>query len=361
MEVLVLDTNMQSVYILDSYKSLIWTDRFNIRGDFELVIPISEEVLRYVREDYYLWIKESEHCMIVELIRINQNNEDGNELIITGRSLEFILDRRIVWTQRILTGNFQEAIRDLLNEAIISPEIPGRKIDNFIFEMSDDPKITALKIDTQFTGDNLYTVVESLCTQNKIGFKIILNASNQFVFSLYAGKDRSYAQTENPYVVFSPTFENILNSNYYSSKVNLRTVTLVAGEGEGIDRRTSVVVASEDSGLNRRELFTDARDISSNVEDGTLDDAEYIALLDSRGNEKLAEHKALTAFEGEVEAYRLFKYGEDFNIGDIVQIANEYGHEGSAYISELIISQSDEGLSIYPTFQSINEGEVDII
>lgn len=62
-----------------------------------------------------------------------------------------------------------------------------------------------------------------------------------------------------------------------------------------------------------------------------------------------------TAFEGEVEVTRLFKYGEDFFIGDIVQIANEYGNEGSAYISELVISNSEEGLSIYPTFKTISK------
>ena len=42
-------------------------------------------------------------------------------------------------------------------------------------------------------------------------------------------------------------------------------------------------------------------------------------------------------------------------IGDIVQIANEYGNEGSAYISELVISNSEEGLSIYPTFKTISK------
>ncbi len=54
----------------------------------------------------------------------------------------------------------------------------------------------------------------------------------QFVFELYAGFDRSYDQTENPYVIFSPKFENIINSNYIESKASLKTVTLVGGEGE---------------------------------------------------------------------------------------------------------------------------------
>ena len=109
-------------------------------------------------------------------------------------------------------------------------------------------------------------------------------------------------------------------------------MTLVAGEGEGAARRTAIVGSA--SGLDRRELFTDARDISSDTEDGTLSDAEYMAQLRTKGLKNLADHIVTTAFEGEVEVTRLFKYGEDFFIGDIVQIANEYGNEGSAYISE---------------------------
>ena len=157
--------------------------------------------------------------------------------------------------------------------------------------------------------DSLYTVIKGLCEENNIGFKIILTDDNKFEFSLYAGADRSYDQTENPYVVFSPNFENIINSNYYSSKANLKNVTLVAGEGEGASRKTTVVGSG--SGLDRRELFTDARDISSDTEDGQLPENEFIAQLTAKGEKNLADHDRVTAFEGEVEVTRLFKYGED--------------------------------------------------
>lgn len=353
MEILVLNTDYESVAIVDSYKSMIWTDRYNSNGDFEMFLAIDSSVFKYLKEDYYLWFKDSEHCMIIEDISINSDNEDGNYIIVTGRSLESILERRIVWGQRVLTGNLQVAIQTLINESIISPTIVDRKIDNFIFEQSSDPKVTSLTIDTQFTGDDLYLVVKNLCQSNDLGFKVILNDQNQFVFSLYSGVDRSYEQTENPYVIFSPDFENIINSNYFTSKVNLKNVTLVAGEGEGASRKTTTVGSG--TGLNRRELFTDARDISSDIDGGTLTNAEYMEKLKARGTKNLSEHTSKTAFEGEVEATRLFKYGEDFFIGDIVQIANEYGHEGRAYISEIIISQSEDGVSTYPTFQVIQE------
>lgn len=353
MELFVLNADFESIAVIDTYESMIWTDRYNAYGDFEIYFAMDENLLEYIKEDYYLWLKDSEHSMIIEDIKIDADTEEGNRLIVTGRSLESILERRIIWGQRIFSGNLQNAIQVMLNENIISPSVADRKIANFIFVPSTDSKITSLTIDNQYTGDDLYTVIKGLCEENNIGFKIVLTDDNQFAFSLYAGADRSYDQTENPYVVFSPNFENIINSNYFSSKAGYRNVTLVAGEGEGASRKTMVVGSA--SGLDRRELFTDARDISSDTEDGTLSDAEYIAQLRTRGLKNLADHMITTAFEGEVEVTRLFKYGEDFFIGDIVQIANEYGNENSAYISELIISNSDEGLSIYPTFKTISK------
>ena len=355
MDLLVLNTDFESISVIDTYESMIWTDRYNAYGDFELFFAMDSSLFSNLREDNYIWRKDSEHSMIIEDIKINADTEEGNHLIVTGRSLESILERRIIWGQRIFKGNLQNAIQTMLNESIISPTIAARKIPNFIFVPSTDPKITKLTIDNQYTGDDLYTVIKGLCEENNIGFKIVLTDDNQFAFSLYAGADRSYDQTENPYVVFSPNFENIINSNYFSSKASFKNVTLVAGEGEGASRRTAVVGSG--SGLNRRELFSDARDISSDTEDGTLSDSEYMAQLRTKGLKNLADHTVTTAFEGEVEVTRLFKYGEDFFIGDIVQIANEYGNEGAAYIAELITSQSDEGFSMYPTFKTISEKE----
>lgn len=356
MELLVLNTDYESIAVIDTYESFIWTDRYNSYGDFEIVFAMDESFLRYLKEDNYFWLKDSEHTMIIEDIRIDADTEDGNRLIVTGRSLESILERRIIWGQKVFTGNLQTAIQTMLNECIISPSIEDRKISNFRFAESADPKITSLTIDNQYTGDDLYTVIKGLCEENNIGFRIVLTDDNWFEFSLYAGVDRSYDQTENPYVVFSPNFENIINSNYFSSKASYRNVTLVEGEGEGTDRKTAIVGSG--SGINRREVYTDARDISSKTEDGvTLSDEEYYAQLRSKGLKTLTDHSITTAFEGEVEATKLFKYGEDFYIGDIVQIANEYGNEGSAYISELIISRSKEGFSVYPTFKTISKKE----
>lgn len=354
MELTVLNTSLDAVSIVDVYESFIWTDRYYEYGDFELFTSMTDTILKYIRQDYYVQNRDSEHVMIIEKLRIASDAENGNHITVTGRSLESILDRRIVWGQKTISGNLQNGIQTLLNENVISPSDSNRRISNFIFEASTDPAITSLKIDAQYTGDNLYDVINKICSERSIGFKVTLNDSKQFVFKLYAGADRSYDQEVNPYVIFSPKFENIINSNYVESKSALKTVTLIGGEGEGAARRYTTVGGG--SGLIRRELFTDARDISSDVGNGVvLTNAEYIAQLQQRGREKLAENTDVTSFEGQVETTVMFRYGEDFFNGDVVQIANEYGHETKARIVEIVMSEDEEGSSIYPTFKTIEQ------
>lgn len=351
MEGLILDGKFNSIQTIDGFKSLIWTDRFRQYGDFELYLGMMDGVLEYIVPDYYFWLGDSEHTMIIEDYNIKTDIEEGNYVIVTGRSLESILERRIVWGTITLSGNFQNQIEKLLNETFINPAIGERRIDNFVFKRSEDERITSLTIDAQYTGDNVYDIIQKNCEEKKIGFKIILTDDNVFEFSLYAGNDRTYDQTKNAYVEFSPNNDNIINSSYYESIRSLKNVALVAGEGEGSARKT-LTIGSE-KGLSRRELFVDARDVSSEVEGAVLSESSYNKLLNQRGLEKLAENIYVKAFEGKVDTTNMYVYGQDFFMGDIVQIVNEYGIEGTAAILELVMSESENGIECYPTFDKI--------
>lgn len=354
MDLLVLNKSLDVIAIVDVYESIIWTERYYEYGDFELYTAMTQDLLNYIKTDNYIQRVGSDRVMIIEEIRIDTDSETGNHITITGRSLESILDRRVIWSQTTISGNLQNGIKKLINENIISPSKEERKISNFIFKDSTDSQITGLTVEAQYTGDNLYDVISKVCEEKSIGFKVSLNENKQFVFELYAGADRSYEQTNYPYVVFSPNFDNIINSNYLESKENLKNVALVGGEGEGTARKYLAI--GNTSGLDRRELFVDARDISSEGENGqTLTTEQYNELLKQRGNEYLADYTDLVSFEGAVETNIMYKYGVDFFDGDIVQIANEYGHEAKVRILEVVISENEEGNSVYPTFKTITE------
>lgn len=358
MELLVLDTEFKSSATLDIFESLIWTDRYFECGDFEIYTPAESEIMKMLPKGYYLYLKESEHIMIIEDVEIETDTEQGAHLKITGRSLESILDRRIIWGQIVLSGSLQDGIKKLLNENVISPSDANRKIPNFSFKESTDVRIKALTLEAQYYGDNLYDAIVDICKNVGVGFKIVLNGTN-LVFSLYMGDDRSYSQTENPYVVFSPGFDNLMNSNYIESTRTLKNVTLVAGEGEGSDRKTTTVYlgSSAASGLDRRELFTDASGVSQTIEGGTLSDTEYLSQLAQKGNEELSNNTETVSFEGEVDISATYTYDEDYFLGDVVQVGNEFGNEARCRITEFVRSQDETGNEYYPTFETLGEGQ----
>lgn len=376
MDLTVLNTNLEAVGIVDSFISLIWTQRYFEAGDFELCLPMDTSLLEVLKEDYYVVNSESESVMIIEDIEITTDAEDGERLIITGRSLEQLLSRRIVWNKTNFSRtyadssdnvgtipNFQNGIKQLLNENVISPAIAARAIPKFKFEESTDKAITELTIEAQYYGETIYDILKTLCEEHQIGFKITLDPENYFVFKLYAGTDRTYDQSENPYVVFSPDNDNLFNSSYYRSRSGYKNIVLVAGEeyenSSGIKVRETISVTdgTDIVGINRREIFADADDITSKDDDITLTDEQYRAHLKQRGIDTLIENLESEAFEGEVEATVMYRYGEDFFMGDYVQLVDKYGHEGQAYISEFVISQNQEGITMYPTFITLEKGE----
>lgn len=356
MNLLILDSDFEATNVVDVFKSLIWTDRYYECGDFEISTYPTIEDIELFKQDYYLYNANSDRLMIIEKIQISSDVEEGSSMIVSGRSLESILDRRVLWNDISISGNLQLGIKSLITDNIISPSKPERKIDNFIFEDSTDPRITVMAFDAQYkAGDNLYDIIVDLCKERSLGFKVTLNASKQFVFKLYLGEDRSYEQDTNDYVIFSPNFDNLISSNYIESKSSYKNVCLVGGDGEGTARKFTAV--GNTSGLERREMFTEASSISSDEVSST----QYTAQLVQKGREDLAQNTEIVTFEGEADTATMFVYGQDFFIGDIVQISNEYGHENRVRVLELVISEDESGYSSYPTFATMQHEEYETL
>ncbi len=356
MEITLLDNNFEELYVLDVFKSLIWTDRYWKCGDFEIVVSPTTDILTKMLDTTYLTLPESPHHMILEDSNIHSEVEDGNELILTGRSLESILDRRVVWNNIAMRGNLQTEIERLLDDNAISPTDGLRTFANLVFNTSVDAAITALIVDTQFGGETLYKVLTQLCMADGIGFKILRDlATDKFDFELYAGLDRSYNQSTNSFVAFTSALDNLLNSDYIESSRPQKTVCLVAGTaGVGSIKTTSTVFAPNSSALSdleRRELYFEAS-VSRNTPDGELSEAEYLLQLEGRGKEELAKWVYLKSFVGEIDP-TMYNYGDEFNMGDILQIADDYGHSTQSRVIEMIYSQDEGAISMYPTFETV--------
>ena len=367
MNIEVLNQNFELIAVISEYESFIWADRYNTPGDFEIYSPITSNNLVYLIRDNYIRMEGSEHLMIIEdLVYESNSNGNGRKVQILGRSLESILDRRIVWGKVDVNGNFQDEVARLFNDNIISPEVSDRAISNFIFERSADSRITSLTVNGQYTGDTLLSIIQTLTEEFDIGWKIILNDNNQFVFSFYVGTDRSYQQNDVPSVVFSPDFENVISSTYTVSGATAKTVILVSGnyrppkdpdaqsDSEEEEEDTTVYrTIGGGTGLLRREMYANESGIE---QDEGMTKEDYEAKLDQFGSIELKQNAVSKKFDGQYETRLTFKYGVDFFIGDTVEVADEFGNEATSKVVEFIWSNNiSDGEEAYPTFRSNDE------
>lgn len=370
MQGLILDTNYETLDIVDVFKSLIWTDRYNEPGDFELIAHASAQYVPHLKKGNYFMINGSDRLMIIETIETNTDILEGVLITVTGRSLESILDRRIIWDQITFKGKTCEFIERALNENAIEPTDQNRRIPGLTFKPVTDEAILAMNSDVQYFGDNLLSTIQKLCKYHKLGFRVLPSGQGGFEFGLYLGVDRSYEQDDRPYIVFSPGFENIVSSNSLDSLKGYRNASLVTTEktvtkqvvdsnGNTTSVTDQVRVLAEiwdgqnaPSGLDRRELFVDIGGIESETEEGVeLTDTEYLKKLMAKGREEMRDYPITATFDGEVEAVRQYVYGVDFFLGDYVQFVDPIGTEARVRVDEVIRSHDADGEVTTPSFK----------
>lgn len=353
----VLNQNFELQGVIDEYVSIIWRPAYYEIGDFEIYLGATDKAIDLLRPDRYV-VRSSDisvvngvttykKVMIIKNLQLITDVENGDFYCVTGRELKFLLHQRIVWGRYIINDTVEYALRRLIGANAINPVEPTRIIPNM---QHADPKGYGEKIDIQISNKQLDEAVIEICKTYGYGWDIYIT-DNKLTVEIYKGVNRSYAQTENPYVVFGDNFENLFTTEYVYQSEQFANMTLVGGEGEDLDR-IYAYVNNEVSGLERYEVFTDARDISQNLdsEEEAISYEDYLLLLERRGRENLSTTSIAEGFTGEVLSDVAFKYGRDFFIGDIVTVINSYGIQKNVRVLSAIESEGEDGTKLLPQF-----------
>lgn len=399
------------IYVLDEYESIIWVDRYNDVGSFELYAPISDELVKYCKPGYFVSFSESEHMMIIEDISIESNVAEGGKIKVIGRSAESILDRRVIYKKTRAKNNTK--VTDILYKIIYDAFMdPGKKtndlqskryVEEFHYdqheyirirnderllreygvsvdssgiyskigsEVLDIPTIEATEF---YNNENILDVVRSICQSKDLGFRILVDPDDtgyfRLYFEIYQGEKRTYDRRQQDVlagydyqqlltpIVFSPSFDNLISSNYLYQSSEYKN-NIVVSDGN-IDNPCVQYVGEEDkTGIERRETSFQA----SVQQDEDMSRDAYKKVLKNNGLEELAKLKVKKEFDAECDTTEgaQFEYGRDFFIGDTVQIRNEWGIEEEAMITEFTWSiAGDGGINCYPTFKLLPETLVD--
>lgn len=339
--VLVLDSTLTPIGMIDDYYSLIWAERYSEAGDFELELPIKYQSDPLITFGNFLYTNISDKPMLIEDIK-PMFGEDKISLLVSGESAESMLKRRIVEGVQNIAGRSEIMIYDLIRFHITEPEDTDREIS--LFKTDFPAMLTTPVYNDQFENQTLYEITKVICRNTGLGFKIIIY-DGELVFLIYEGLDHSDEQSENDLVVFSETFDNVISSSYYSSERDKVTVVLVVTDDSVYP---SVYVwaagASEPTGSDRHEIVLETT-IDRDVEDPPLTDAEVLSIILQKGRELINE-VPVGIFEGNFNIQGSFKYGVDFFMGDLVQCILS-GKEVKARVIEVVHSYSAEGRKAY--------------
>jgi hypothetical protein len=358
-----IDSSMyyDKIAIIDRAVSVIWIHRARASGYFEIMMPATAKNVELFRK-HELLVTRSGHLdtMIPERVEVETTETNGDTLLVSGRSAESILGRRIVPRQWIFpkngmsadAGNAENCVRYLVYDNMINTGSAARNIALVSLGAyhGDDWSAPMKK---QVTGKNLLDVIPEICTAYNLCFRMDFE-NGGFKFRLYKGTNRSYNQSENPRVVFSPDLENIGDTTYTRDMSGYCNAAYIAGEGEGTDRRIAYVSGYNPEsgaptihlGLLLRETWVDARNVSSNGE--TISDAEYTAQLMQQGRERLSELLPKNEFSGELMNTNGFVFGRDYDLGDTVSVVNRYGIRGNAAVLGIAEVEDATGYRIYP-------------
>ena len=314
---------------IDRYTSLVWPKSFGDFGNFELHCPVTEHNMELVAEGNIITLGGTLAAKM-EIITASTDEEYDFEYIVKGRTLECILDSRIVWGI-YSTDNSEKfpstMMMELVEQNAVNPTDPNRKIP--YLELGTDPQ-AGKKISHQQTGGSLFFELQDLYEMSGVGFEVQFHPREQrLVFQPVVPVDRSYHNADgNLPVVFDTDTEDIIRSEYYLNSQDEYNVAFVAGEGEGKDRKTTTIDSGV-SGFERKETYVDARDVQSEYQDKngetkTITPEKYMKQLQTRGQKALSEMVKYQTYDGSVRGvgYVAYEYGVDYNVGDIVTMVD---------------------------------------
>lgn len=355
MEVYILDPLLRREHVIDKFETLVWTERYSAYGDFELEILSTRESRSLLKAGVLLAMNESYRVMTLETVEDAVDKEGRKILSVKGRSLEAILLERILsadltnwpttskWTY---TDAPAEVARKIFHDVCVLGVLDPADVIPFIIEDSIMPEDTIAEpidpITVELDPTTVYDAISDICEVWNLGFRILRNFdTSQLYFDIYAGSDRTTAQTVLPSVVFTPELDNLQNTKELTTIENAKNVAYVYSPA-GFLKVYAQGVDPEVEGFERRILVVNATDITSENPDVNT------ALL-QRGNAELAKHRVYQAFDGEIAQKSQYKYGVDYNLGDVVEQRNSDGATNNMKVTEQIFVSDREGERSYPT------------
>jgi len=374
MEPYTLDRGFHKRDIIDNFSSIIWTERYYGDSEVEMVVPGTLEMQQKLLPGTFLGVDGSAKTMILETFNI----EDG-KLKVQGISLLKWMNNRFVrisalhedkywyisppgtpgWTLWAIIYYMccqgSPYLNGTINIGIPNPQqlvIPGLGLKDY------DNTGSVISVGVPYGP--VYDAMREIATTYEVGMEITLESVTDTSYSLgfrsYRGLDRTTSQNTNTVVRFSPTLDSLTNIKELQSIAALKTIVytfapgLNPAQGEPELRGApgvSALSGTQYTGFDLRAEMKFEDDITTDMVGGSA--ANLANILNSRAKDELNNKGFAKAIDGEIVPLNQFKYGRDYNLGDIIEVQGNSGVVQRSRVTEYIRSQDAAGEKAYPT------------
>lgn len=372
MELLVLDALLRPIAVVDQFKSTIWAERRAKKGDIHIVTLSTPSNRSLFIAGVHIAQNNSRRVMEIETV-VEEVNDDGVTVLdIKGREISKVLDARpalkavvggVEKTWLISAMTPANVMRYIFNQVCVIGTVGAADVIPYYTVGTDYPASTipepAELIEWEQQPDSVGAALEEIAGIYDLGFRLYRdpNVHATLYFDVYAGSDRTSAQTTLPAVIFSHDLENLQNTTDFSDISNVYNVVRVLytfttpapveGDPDVEETLTFEVYDSEISpeGFSRRVKILVVSSVPEDVADVGL-------FLIQAGWDELMKHRPVSAFDGEVAQNSQYVYERDYYMGDLVELRSSTG--GTAYmrVEEYIFVQDEQGERSYPTFST---------
>jgi len=296
---------------IDSFISLVFREAYYDCGDFTLVLNMEQALFETALGASFIRVTGRRGLGRIE--RISFRDDDGassgiGRLTISGRMAESLLGDRVIPRGTMVSGDLVRCVEKLVSEN--AGELAGvRSIAGVTVGQSPsllDGQGDVIKIDDQVSGQPLDEWLREVLSKADAGYRITPDyGTGKLVFSVYRGLDRTKAQTENSYAIFSTSFSSIGKLEFLCDRSDYKNFAYIAGEGVG-EQRVMLTLDLRAGDEELREIYVDARDLQSTDGEETMSEEAYGVLLLSRGRQRLASHESIVRLSGVAAPYVYF-------------------------------------------------------
>lgn len=356
MYVYVLDDLLRRTAVIDRFNSMIWTERWRDKGDFELLVNSTPAMRSLLKTGKHLVITESDRVMEIKYVE-DAHDSEGNKLLkATGPSLEAMLEDRVATDGMLglgeedgwlLVGTPGNIARHIFQQICVEGLLSTSDIIPFIQPGYLHAPGSIGETETFYTMEvpinSVFGAVKALCEQYELGFRLVRNQDHsELYFEVYSGDNRTTEQSTLMPIVFSPELENMKNTTEVNSITDYKNVAYVFGKN-GAEIVYADTATAETAGFSRRVMYVDAKDVDEPV------GPELTSILRNKGLDALAKQRPITAFDGEIDQYTKYKPNVHYRLGDLVEMRNSDGATNQMRVTEQIFVCDGEGDRAYPT------------